>query len=566
MADYQPPHDPSEPRMDKRMIVAFILMAAILFLTPYFYKLVAPPESAPKPAQTAQPAAPAQAPAQAPDQTPAAQAKPAAPPPAPVSAQQEQISVIETSLYRITFSNRGAVVRSWILKRYKDSADKPLDLVNQKGAAKTSYPFSLEFPGQKSPVEVNQALYSVKAAPDGLGLDYEYSNGVVAVRKSFRFRKDSYLADLSFDASKSGAPLRALAAWRGGFGDQAAQGAQGQESTLYFDPVKKHPDLHTAGDADDEPIINTGDFTFTGIQDKYFAAVFSPQAEGQVTLQTKTDDVGGVNWVSAAVGGATANRFTLFVGPKDTQILRRVDPRLEDLVDFGKWFGWLAKPLFTVLNWANGKYVHNYGWSIVLLTIVINTLILPLRLKSMKSMKKMQALKPHIDAINAKYKNVGLRDPRKADQNAEVMEFYKKHGVNPMGGCLPMLLQLPIFIAFYNVLTVAIEMRGASWLWVTDLSEPERIPIHILPVLMVVAQFFQQKMTPTPGQDPTQAKMMLMMPVVMGVFFYNMSSGLVLYWLTSNLVGIVQQWFINRSMPVVELAAPAPAKPRKGGK
>jgi YidC/Oxa1 family membrane protein insertase len=161
----------------------------------------------------------------------------------------------------------------------------------------------------------------------------------------------------------------------------------------------------------------------------------------------------------------------------------------------------------------------------------------------------MQALKPQIDTINAKYKNVGMRDPRKAEQNAEVMDLYKKHGVNPMGGCLPMLIQFPFFIAFYKVLAVAIEMRGANWLWVGDLSQPEHLAIRILPVAMIVAQFYMQKMTPTPSTDPNQQKMMMFMPLIFGFMFWSASSGLVLYWLTSNLVGIVQQWFINKSMP-----------------
>jgi YidC/Oxa1 family membrane protein insertase len=160
-----------------------------------------------------------------------------------------------------------------------------------------------------------------------------------------------------------------------------------------------------------------------------------------------------------------------------------------------------------------------------------------------------------------------MRDPKKAEQNQEVMDFYKKHGVNPMGGCLPMLVQLPFFIAFYNVLSIAIEMRGAHWLWVTDLSQPEHFTIRALPVLMVAAQFVMQKMTPTPGQDPTQAKMMLVMPLVFGYMFWSMPSGLVLYWLTSNLVGIAQQWFINQSMPAPppEAGPPAASKRKKGG-
>jgi YidC/Oxa1 family membrane protein insertase len=216
-----------------------------------------------------------------------------------------------------------------------------------------------------------------------------------------------------------------------------------------------------------------------------------------------------------------------------------------------------------IVNWTNDHTVRNYGWAIVLVTIGINTVLLPLRLTSMKSMKKMQTLQPQVAAINAKYKNVGLRDPRKAEQNQEVMDLYKKHGVNPMGGCFPMLIQIPFFFAFYKVLTVAIEMRGASWLWVTDLSRPETLAIHVLPILMIAAQFVQQKMTPNPSADPNQQRMMLMMPLIFGFMFYSVSSGLVLYWLTSNVVGIVQQWFINRSMPA---PAPAISEPVAAGK
>jgi YidC/Oxa1 family membrane protein insertase len=190
------------------------------------------------------------------------------------------------------------------------------------------------------------------------------------------------------------------------------------------------------------------------------------------------------------------------------------------------------------------------------ITIIINLLLLPLRFSSMKSQRKMQKLQPQIAAINAKYKGLSLRDPKKAEQNAEIMELYKKEGANPMSGCLPMFIQLPILYAFYKVLTVTIELRGAHWLWVTDLSQAELLPIHILPIVMVITQFIQQQMTPSPGVDPSQARMMKFMPLMFGFFFYSMSSGLVLYWLTSNLVGILQQWLVNRHMP---MPAPVPA-------
>ena len=292
------------------------------------------------------------------------------------------------------------------------------------------------------------------------------------------------------------------------------------------------------------------------MHDQYFAAVFLPREPGtQTELETLDDQVPSPidskdqPHVGAGVGGHGINNYNVFVGPKDLDLLRSIDPKLEGLVDFGRWFGFIAKPLFLAVNYVNDRITHNYGWAIVLVTIVINLAMLPLRLASMKSMKKMSALQPEIATINAKYKGMSLRDPKKAQQNEEMMALYKKHGVNPTSGCMPMVLQIPFFIAFYTVLTVAIEMRGAHWLWVTDLSQPETLPIRILPVLMIVTQFFQQKMTPQTSGDPTQQRMMMLMPLMMGFFFYGVSSGLVLYWFTGNLVAIAQQWVFNRIMP-----------------
>src|SRR5208283_4196219 len=177
------------------------------------------------------------------------------------------------------------------------------------------------------------------------------------------------------------------------------------------------------------------------------------------------------------------------------------------LVNFG-WLSILAKPLFLVVNWFHLNVVHNFGWAIVVVTIVINMALFPVKLSNMKSMRKMQALKPQVDAINAKYKNIKMTDPRKGEQNQEVMDLYKKYGVNPMGGCVPMLIQIPFFFAFYQVLRVSVEMRGAPWLWVHDLSQPETLPIKILPIIMIASQFVMQGMTPQANVDPQQQKLM----------------------------------------------------------
>jgi YidC/Oxa1 family membrane protein insertase len=271
-------------------------------------------------------------------------------------------------------------------------------------------------------------------------------------------------------------------------------------------------------------------------------------------------------FVGTAVGGMPSNRFDLFIGPKDTDILHAVNPRLQSLIDYG-WFSFLAQPLFLALHWMADHITHAYGWAIVLVTILINMLLFPLKISSMRSMKKMQALQPQVNAINERFKGISVRDPKAADKNAELMDLYKKNGVNPAGGCLPMALQIPFFIAFYKVLSVSIEMRGASWLWVSDLSTVESLPIHVLPLVMIVTQFFQQKMTPTSAAvDPNQQKMMMFMPLIFGFMFYNLPSGVVLYYLTSNLVGIAQQMFFNKTVTAKDLPQPPAAGKKRNGK
>ena len=547
--------------MEKRLLMAFALMGLILFLTQYLYKPSAtPPKSTAPPPPTPQ----AQQAEQALPPAPA----PSAASPGPVSASQEATFVVDTNLYRVAFSNRGAVVRSWVLKAYKDSAGKPLDLVSVAGAAKTGFPFSFDFPG-KAPANLSNALFALQPAADGLGVNFEYSDGRVVARKSFLFQKSRYLTQLTSSVLADGKPVPHVLTWRGGFGDASGFNHPGALRSLAFDPSANKLIVQQAKAAKNAPVSSYSAYSFAGIEDSYFTALALPAAQSSFEVRTFSDQVSPtpgaseVAFLGVGIGGSGENRFSLFVGPKDVDILRRVNPKLEQVVDFG-WFSIIAKPLFLALNWVNNRWVHNYGWSIVVVTIIINFLLLPLRFSSLKSMKKMQLLQPQIATINEKYKGIGLRDPRKAEQNQEIMDLYKKHGVNPMGGCMPMILQIPFFFAYYKVLTVAIEMRGAQWLWVTDLSQPEKIPIRVLPITMIITQFIMQKMTPSTTADPSQQKMMLMMPLILGFMFYGMSSGLVLYWLTGNVVGIAQQWVFNRAASPLPPPAPAPqSKTRK---
>jgi len=551
-----------EMSMEMRLLVAFLLMGAVMFLTPYFFK--GPPPVPPKKAPTAAASlTPAPTPPGAQEHT---APNPAAPSARATKEQPQPPFIVDTDLFHVVLSNQGATVRSWQLKKYLGNDGKPLELVN--AAAKLDFPFALYFPKEKPTANVNWAYYTETDAPDGLGVSFEYSDGHTVVHKTFRFEKNSYRSHVSSQVTVDGRPIPNLIEWRGGFGDLTVANPSGAQRTLYFNTPDNKLVEQNAKAAKDGPITSSGDFAFAGIADTYFAAVFLPDAGNTMQVMTFSDTVRTLldekpaPFPGTAVSASPANRFSLFVGPKDLDLLKRMNPKLEAVVDFG-WLSIIAKPLFLAVNFLNDAFVHNFGWSIVLVTIIIYIVMFPLRLTSMKSMRKMQALKPQVDQIAQKYKNLKFNDPRKAEQQQETMALYKKHGVNPMGGCLPTLISLLLIIPFYRVFQVAVEMRGAHWLWVTDLSQPEHLPIKILPVAMIVTQFLTQKMMPTPGVDPNQQRMMMFMPLIFGFMFYNFPSGLVLYYLTGNLVSIGQQWFFNRTEVAVEASRSVQPPPKK---
>ncbi|HKD08325.1 MAG TPA: membrane protein insertase YidC [Bryobacteraceae bacterium] len=563
-----------ELTMEMRLLLAFLLMGLVLFVTPYFYKQ--PPSTAakqgPAPAQTAANAGKTEAAAPEAAKPPAPTA-PAAEIPGQIQGSEEQEFTIDTDLFQVRFSNRGAVVRSWVLKKYKDAAKKPVDLVNPRALAKVPAPFSLYFKGQPPIANLDQALFSVHR-PDPLTVIFEYSDGHTGVKKSFKFAQNSYLVAVDSQVTQNGMQVPHSLGWRGGFGDSTVANPVSAQTAVYYDVNNSKLVVQPAKNAKDGPVSATGQYSFAGLQDSYFAGVFLPEGRSQVEITEFADTVANANnsdeqRVGAAVGGEGVNRFTFFPGPKDYDLLHEINPKLDTLIDWG-WFEFLAKPLFLILKWTANRLTHNYGWAIVLVTIGINIVLFPLKITGMKSSKKMQAIQPLVNAINEKYKGIPARDPRQAEKNSEVMALYKKYGINPLGGCLPMLLQIPFFYAYYRVLSVSIEMRGASFLWIHDLAQPETgffaglgTPLRLLPLILILTQFLSQKMTPpTPGVDPAQQKMMMFMPLMMGFVFYGVSSGLVLYWLTSNLVGVAQQWLLNRQTPapVVEVPKPSPKK------
>ncbi len=548
---------PAKPEvsMEKRLLLAFGLMGLVLLGSQWLFP---PPEPPKAPAAAESPALPESAP-----ETPPAKEKAAEAPSTPLvegerAGDAEKTFIIETETYRVTFSNKGAQVRSWILKNYPDNDGKPVEMVSIAGAATAGWPFQYVFRQAKPGTDLNEALFAVEQ-PDAHTLIFEYSSGRTAARKVFRFDEKMYRAELESEVIDNGRAVPHLLAWRGGFGDRTAHNAAGTMKSVVYDLARNKLIEEDSGIASDGPVTISGVFSFAGLQDTYFAAVALPEAGETLDFQTWQDSFAPVmgeddaNHVGAAWGGQGALRQTLFVGPKDTEILRATNPKLQQLLDWG-WFWFIAKPLFYVLHWFNSNMTQNWGWAIVVVTIIINILLLPLRITSLRSARKMSAIQPQIAAINEKYKGISLKDPKKQEQNAELMALYQKTGINPLGGCIPLLLQMPFFIAFFKVLSVAIELRGAAWLWVPDLSQPEQSWIRLLPIGMLITQVGIQKMTPTPSADPSQQKLLMLMPIMLVVLFYGASSGLVLYWLTGNVVGIVQQYFFNKTHPI---AAPA---------
>ena len=490
-------------------------------------------------------------------------------------AKREQEITVETETFRVAMSNRGATVTSWILKGYDSAVGGELDLLRH--GASESRAFTLARPGGDAITTLNDALFEVNtgaAVRTGpTSIIFTYDDGRYSASKAFHFGSQGYVLEVESTVSVDGDLQEHLLRWDKGFGDLDQPYDSQYTTTFYYDPPTRSLVRNIASDTAGDRAINTGVFPYVGIDDLFFTAAFLPlELGGEVRMETGAINLPtpasseGSPFATFAVGGAAANRFQVFVGPKSFQLLGSIRSELQEIVDFGEWLGVLAKPLYWLLIWTHSNIVSNYGWAIVVVTLLINIALFPIKWKSSGSMKKMQALAPLVKQINDKYKGLKMGDPKKQQGQQETMALYKKHGVNPLGGCLPMLIQLPFFIAFYSVLTAAIEIRQSSWLWVADLSQPEQVAIRVLPLAMIASQFWMQSLTPTPAADPSQMRIMKFMPLIFGVMFWSFSSGLVLYWLTSNLVGVLQQVALNR-IPTepLEIDQPRRRKKKKSG-
>ncbi|HEX5413068.1 MAG TPA: membrane protein insertase YidC [Terriglobia bacterium] len=548
---------------EKRVMIAFALSFVLLLMWRVLFVKTPPP--APKPSGSAQATAQHSTEQEGIHQT-AAKPEAPKPPPAPQipvsEGQQAENIVVENDLYRIAFSTRGAVVKSWILKKYKDANGKPLDVVDPAACEQLGYPMSLRTTDDSLNQKTNQALYV--AQPSGTALtspatlEFTYNDGHIQVQKKFTFGSN-YMVQASVGVARDQKYLPVRVAWVGGFGDHsvAEQGEFAQSSVAYeINDKLETTDLRKIG----SELTQSGPLGFAGLEDRYFVGIFFPESSDQVF------GAGYTSWTPengkakeqpkagyAELGSSIAQpvKFSFFVAPKSLEVLGTTQPSLTGLVDFG-WFSIIAKPLFLGLRYIYDHWVHNYGWAIVILTIFLNMALFPLKLKSIRSAQEMQRIGPLVKSIQDRYKQYKFNDPRKARMNQEVMKLYQEHGINPLGGCLPMLPQLPILYGFYESLETPFEFRHAPWIfWIKDLSQPDPshimgLPIPILPVIMIVSMFFMQKMTPMAVTDPNQKRMMFIMPLIFGIMFFRLASGLVLYFLAANLVGIGQQLIINR--------------------
>jgi YidC/Oxa1 family membrane protein insertase len=557
---------------DSKTILAFTTIFLVMFLGLQFLKPKKP--AAPVPG-TQQPAATA---SQSSSSQPAVTPVAADTGTSTAQAVSESTTVVENELYRITFSNRGAQVTSWVLKKYKDDDGKPLDLVNHEAAAKFGYPLSLFTYDEGLRNRLQQAMF-VPSATGNIAapgtLSFDYSAGGVSVHKTFKF-DSSYLVHAEVSVTQNGAPVAALLAWPSGFGDQ---------QTL---PQYASATLDTAQDGKAEQIALKkvvggetlhGSFDWAGVGDMYFAAIFLPDSPKNLDLVSlhntiplpqnrKKPDPNHVDQapvLGAAMGAAQPFSVQIFAGPKSLDVLGAIPVNggvsLEKVVNFG-WWGVISKPLFIILRYLHEHITGNWGWAILILTLILNVAMLPTRFQMMKSSLKMQRIQPHMDAIKAKYAKYKTTDPRRQEMNKEIFALQKQEGVNMFGGCIPMLIQWPLLFGFYRMLSNVIELRQAHWLWLPDLSAPD--PLHILPVFFIVSMFLVQWLTPSPGVDPAQQRMMAFtMPAVFGFMTWNIGSGLALYWAGSNILGIVQQVLMNRTKmgrEVREIAARRAAK------
>jgi YidC/Oxa1 family membrane protein insertase len=538
--------------MDKRAILGIALSILVLViyqdLVTRFYP---PPTQSPAPTNEkndTKAVETTEIPAEAKDAAAVADVRPA---PAKVPAGQPARDIkVETENYAAVFTNRGARLKSFKFKKYRVSADEnspPVEMVQT--APGVPLPLGVRWQAPQ-PFEDSDLIYSVQGgdlmlrgdAKANLQFQGQNSNGVV-ITKSFTFSGSSYpiQMEVSAKAPDGTARIPEILITEKADHSKANHDAPFEGFIALVDNKIKRE----APDESDNGLEFTGEVSWAGFGHTYFFFGLVPENGAGHKLTVRQD---GTALVLATSAPSPAERATLFIGPKELETLKAVGKGLERAIDFG-YFGFVSIPFLYLLHFFH-SFTGSYGLDIILLTVLIKILMAPLTHKSFVSMKAMQKLQPQMEKLKEKYGN------DKEKLNKEIMELYRRNGVNPLGGCLPMVLQFPVFIGLYNALSTPIELRHASFLWIKDLSRPdwESLPIAIagwqfgipvLTILMGASMFIQQWMTPTAG-DPNQRKIMMLMPLMFTFMFVSFPAGLTVYWLVNNLLTIVQQYWINR--------------------
>lgn len=504
--------------MDKKTIIAIILATVVLMGSQF---LISKYTAKPQPAVTTSKQDKTEA-VQPLKETSAQKAKPDAPQKAPEDREVK----VETTLYSAVLTSKGGTLKSFDLKGHKDKNGVAIPLISAQpafqplsiGASPENFALSnLNFKIKGSELELKDSQTG--------SITFEYTSPQQTIRRTYTFHAASYKIELKDEVS--GLPDYWITLGSD-FGIYDTK-----DDSEHTGPVllKDAERIELTSKKLNEPQTYKDNLRWIAQEDKYFFSSLVPSSQVIEARAWKVQD----SMLVAFKVKSGDNNFVIYAGPKEYDRLAELKLGLEHIVDFG-FFSILARPLFWLLKFFY-KYMGNYGWAIVLLTIVTRIPFIPLLNKGQQSMKRMQELQPRLAELKEKYKN----DPQKMQK--EMMGIYKKHKVNPVGGCLPMLLQIPVFFALYKILQIAIELRGAPFLlWVTDLSAKD--PYYVMPVIMGITMLIQQKMTPT-SVDPRQNKIMMIMPVIFTFMFLNFASGLVLYWLVNNILGILQQMQTN---------------------
>ncbi|MCD6306842.1 MAG: membrane protein insertase YidC [Deltaproteobacteria bacterium] len=550
--------------MDKRTLLAFILSFIILV----GWSLYFGPKQEQAPVKQ-------DIPAHVSGQEPAAGPAPAVGPvsesfsasselPPPAVPNEKEIE-IDTPLYRAVFSNAGPTIRSFKLKKYRETTDPASPLIDLVSLKKEMGDFLLigfdnHSAGKKENMVFQVDEDAIHVDPDSPAKDLVFKGTTpegLTVVQTFRFYWDRYQIDFHIDVTNaSQTPVEGV--FKGNLKAMPPADKGGYYSYVGFALLLENSLEEVKVEDPSEEKTLMGPLGWVAYEDNYFMTAIVPDVPVEGTFigrHLASGILEGIYLqptVSISPSGTISSGYELYLGPRDLGILKDFGKDLDRAINFG-WTNIIAKPLLYVLRFFNG-YIQNYGVSIILLTILVKILFWPLTHKSYKSMKEMQKLQPRMMKLREKYKN----DKQKLNQ--EMMALYKTYKVNPMGGCLPMIVQIPVFFALFRVLGGCIELRHAPFaLWINDLSAPDRlfhfpfqIPfmappygIPVLTLLMGASMFIQQKMTPTPG-DPAQAKIMLFLPIIFTFMFINFPSGLVLYWLVNNVISIGQQYRIHK--------------------